>query len=200
MSSKNTIRYGLSRSDYEELFLRTTPIVGGAGAKVSRHRRAREDAKIAASYPKSSGAVISELRARGYDGSNSTLRAAINAGIVSDDRDEDTAQRRWSAEQIDAIANWCEQEGRWTPGATARMFHGIDGAQEIRAQRAALSEHPEAQGDPANLVMELVPGAVSLGVPTLVRYRPLSAAEQRQRLERIGAAVGAPVVFSKGKR
>ncbi len=57
-----------------------------------------------------------------------------------------------------------------------RQVLNLDPAQDERARRQALAEHPEVVSADL-LVVEVVPGAAGAGVRATARYRPMTAAE-----------------------
>ena len=96
--------------------------------------------------------------------------------------------RQWSQADIDRMARYMDTEQMYVPGTVARMFYNIDPAQDVRAQRAALREHPELEAHPEMLVMEIKPGAPGLGIYSTVSYRAMTKEEQVEWRRKVMAA------------
>lgn len=173
------MRYGLRREDYNELM-----ILGPEGMKLPPRQRAEI---IAKEYPKSTPQAAAELRSRGLDADPAALDYLIKKGAIPAPGGEGR-NREWSPEHIDAAAEYLDGQGKYVPGAVARMFFNIDPADDIRAQQEVFAANPDLPPDPSYFVMEVLPGAAGVGVYAKVRYRRMTKAEEADWRKRIEAA------------
>ena len=167
----------LGRNDYEELM-----ILGREGAALPGEVRARI---LADEYPKSTEAAALELRSRGIDADAAKLDYLIKKGAIAAPSGGSGRNRRWTAGDIDRAYERLESGGAYVPGAVARMVLNIDAAQDIRAQQEVFAEHPHLTPDASLFVQEIVPGAPGVGLHAEIRYRPMTAAEERRWRARI---------------
>lgn len=170
------MRYGLAREDYEELFL------SAPGEADGEERRRVPDA----AYPLNTAGAVLELRTRGLDATSATLDYLIERGRLPAPAMEN-GRRRWTAADIDRAAEVLDAEGAHAPVAVMRRVLNLDPAQDERARRQALAEHPEVVSADC-LVLEVLPGAPGAGVGATARYRPMTAAEQAELKRRVREA------------
>jgi len=162
------MRYAMERGDFEELFL--VP----EGADGEERLRLLE-----AEYPKTTAQAVVELRTRGLDASASVLDYLIERGAIPAPGGGDGHRRKWSREDIDRAAEVLDAERAYVPGTVMRQVLNLDPAQDERARRQALAEHPEVVSTDY-LVLEVLPGAAGVGVRATARYRPMTGAEQAE--------------------
>lgn len=169
------MRYAMERGDFEELFL--VP----EGADGEERLRLLE-----AEYPQSTGQAVMELRTRGLDATEAVLDYLVERGALPPPRLEG-GRRKWTAEDIDRAAEVLDAEGAYVPGTVMRQVLNLDPAQDERARRRALAEHPEIVSADY-LVLEVLPGAAGVGVRATARYRPMTTAEQAEWKRRVREA------------
>ncbi len=147
----------LSRSDYEQLF--------DAGA-----------------YPKATSTAVMEMRARGIDATGAMLEYLVKKGAIPAPKIVGK-NRVWGRRAIDRAVVHLADQDVLTPGADARKYDAVDAAQDIRAERQALSENPGLMS--GMFVRLVIPGAPGLGLGNLAQYRAMTEAENIERLKRI---------------
>ena len=162
------MRFGLARENYEALFL------GLDGEADDGERQRLLDGR----YPLTTAGAVPELRTRGLDASASVLDYLIERKSIPAPTMEG-GRRRWTAADIDRAAEVLDAEGAYVPGTVMRQVLNLDPAQDIRAQRQALAEHPEVVSADL-LTLEVVPGAPGAGVRATARYRPMTGPEQAE--------------------
>jgi len=171
------MRYGLAREDYEQLFLL------GAGEADAEERPAcalHADRRrlLDGRYPLTTAGAVQELRTRGLAASASVLDYLIERKSIPAPTMEG-GRRRWTAADIDRAAEVLDAEGAYVPGTVMRQVLNLDPAQDERARRQALAEHPEVVSADC-LALEVVPGAPGAGVRATARYRPMTGPEQAE--------------------
>lgn len=171
----------LGRHDYEQLKL-ISPID-------RKHLSEQELAELVdGQYPKSTEGAALELRERGIDANPSVLDYLIKKGHIKEPKGDGGRSRRWSKVDIDRAFDYLDEQQAYVPGTVARKFLGIDAAQDLKAQMEALQKHPELGPDMSRFVMEIMPHALGVGVPSMVRYRPMTAKEEADLRDRLAQA------------
>lgn len=155
------MRYGLDRANYNGLVL--------FPSNADEHDCERI---LADEYPKPTGAAVTELRSRGYDARVPQLDYLVRRGTIPHPGGEGR-NRLWSAESIDAAADYFEREQIYTPGTMARYFKNIDPAQDIEA----MQEAERASPDVSDFVMTIIPGRPGASEYSRVEYRPMTPAD-----------------------
>jgi hypothetical protein len=143
---------------------------------------------IEAEYSKPTELAALELRARGIDANASTLDYLIKKQAVPAPSGGTGRNRRWTPADIDRAADYLEDQNQLVPGAVTRMYLGVDAGQDLRAREAAFDANPDLPRDTDMFVLEVVPGALGIGVPNRVRYRRMTTEEEGERLARIEEA------------
>ena len=173
------MRYAMNRRDYELLMVQDEgeKYIDELGEKAAAEMRAKF---LADEYPKSTAAVVEELRTRGLDVREPVVEYLLRKGEIPAPSGGDGRNRKWTPADIDCLAEYLEAREMWVPGTVARMFYNIDPGQDIRALRQAFRENPDVVPDPDYFVMEIVPGAAGAGVYATVRYRRMTKAEEAE--------------------
>lgn len=179
------MKYALERKDYEELVvLGHGETVEGVNLEDVPAGQQRE--WLDGEYPKSTAQAALELRARGLDATVPVLVYLMKKGVIPAPGG-DGRSLKWGRANIDRAAAYMDAEQMYVPGTVARMFHNIDPAQDLRAQREALRKHPEITSVDM-LVMEIKPGAAGVGVYATVTYRAMTKEEQAEWRRKVNAA------------
>ena len=160
------MRYAMGREDYEELFL-----LGPGETDGEERRKALE-----AAYPQNTAGAVLELRTRGLAASAAVLDYLIERGAIPAPGGGDGHRRKWSRADIDRAAEFLDAEECHTPVTVMRRVLNLDAAQDERARRQALAEHPEVVSADL-LILEVLPGAAGVGIRATARYRPMTAGE-----------------------
>lgn len=178
------IRATLSRDAYLRLAHDRVTL----SSQLKTHTLEDEREVMAKRYPCPTPALLAELRSRGCNANESTIKTAIRHGVVAGPESKGKRRYRlWTMAEVDALVDWCEREQILTPSAWACFYFQIDPEQLELAERRARVELPQLAED--QLVMELTPCVPGIGLPREVSYRQMTVAEAREFAKRATARI-----------
>ena len=113
-------RLGMDRKQYEMFWACRF----GGRENIAGENLASQVARLDSEYPRRTESALSELRQRGYDANLAILEFLIRSGVVSPEGPNEKSLL-WTKDEIDAVADYLEQQELWTTGCIASHYFGV---------------------------------------------------------------------------
>lgn len=144
-------------------------------------------AALLETFPRQTGTIVADLRARGFDASLDRVTYAIKRGELEAPAAHDArGNRLWQPADIDRAAEYFLAQGMLVPGAQARTVDNVCALQQHEALEHARAAHPHVH--PEMFVQIVLPGLAGRDVPSRVYFRPMTPEEEASLREAIDAA------------